>query len=105
MSVRMHHINALRDVMPPRLTTGEAYVGNQQFAGNGRQRSCARCGQHRPESTGGWRLFIGRKQWHCAAHLAPRAIESVAQATNGEAPAVTSSQGLISQPSLNQRNA
>jgi hypothetical protein len=86
---------ALRGFIPP----GQELRTNSQFKGNGRQRSCARCGVHRPEHTGGWRLFMGRKQWHCAAHMAPRAIESVAQATNGEAPAVTSSQGLISHPS------
>jgi hypothetical protein len=30
-----------------KLTTGEAYSGNQQFAGNGTQRSCGKCGKHK----------------------------------------------------------
>jgi hypothetical protein len=31
-----------------RLRDGRAYTGNQQYAGNGTLRSCAKCGQHKP---------------------------------------------------------
>jgi hypothetical protein len=30
----------------PKHTDGRPYTGNQQFAGNGVQRSCDRCGKH-----------------------------------------------------------
>lgn len=58
---------------------GRTVTGNQQFKGNGRMRSCARCGQRRPEFTGGWHTFLGRKQWHCAEHLPMTREQAIAE--------------------------
>lgn len=86
--------HALRGFVPP----GQELRTNRMFAGNGRQRSFARCGVHSSESTGTWRFFLGRKQWHGPCH-AGRNTESVAQATNGAGLTATNSQARISQPS------
>jgi hypothetical protein len=38
----------MTDLKTARLRDGRAYTGNQQYAGNGTLRSCAKCGQHKP---------------------------------------------------------
>lgn len=51
-----------------RLTTGETYTGNQQFAGAGQQRYCGLCGTHKPHAGGHIRMVLGLRTWVCSRH-------------------------------------
>lgn len=53
---------------PATLTTGEEYVGNQQFRGLGVQRWCAVCGVHRTVGGGSIQRVMGLRQWVCVQH-------------------------------------
>lgn len=53
-------------VRPARLTTGEAYVGNQMFQGNGVLRHCIKCDRHKP-CAGGQSRKRGTQRFFCCA--------------------------------------
>lgn len=53
------------------VTTGDAYVGNQQFKGMGSQRWCLFCKGHRMPGNGSMRRMFGSLHWVCADHPKP----------------------------------
>lgn len=53
---------------PATLTTGEEYVGNQQYKGSGIQKYCALCGCHRNQLGGSIRFVMGGRHWVCQRH-------------------------------------
>lgn len=55
-----------------RLTTGEAYKGNQQYYSGGVQRYCALCSEHRYQGGGSMRRIFGMNQWVCKMHSKPK---------------------------------
>jgi len=56
---------------PARLTNGQEYTGNQQFAGFGNSRYCALCCAHRSTGDGAMKRIQGVMQWTCRAHKEP----------------------------------
>lgn len=58
----------MHDGLKAKLTTGEAYTGNQQYQGVGVVRWCAICGVHKPQLGGTLRHVFGVRNWVCVKH-------------------------------------
>jgi hypothetical protein len=59
------------EAKPAALRGGAPYLGNQQYRGNGRMRSCNKCLQHRPAESGTHVKLRGRAQWVSTLCCAP----------------------------------
>ncbi len=58
----------MHKVYPATLTTGEEYVGNQMYKGNGIQRWCPICACHKTTGGGSVQRVMGLRQWVCKQH-------------------------------------